>query len=43
MDNHGHPEEYEVDDEPVTTSSLTIGIPLGLVLFLAIVAVMAVF
>jgi len=43
MDNHGHPEEYELDDKPVTTSALTIGIPLGVVLFLAIVAALAAF
>jgi hypothetical protein len=43
MDNRGHPEEYEMDDEPVTTSALTIGIPLGVVLFLAIVAALAAF
>ena len=43
MDNHVNPEEYEMGDKPVTTSALTIGIPLGVVLFLAIVAALAVF
>jgi hypothetical protein len=43
MDNHGHPEEYELDDEPIATSSLTIGIPLGFVLFIAIVAALTAF
>ena len=43
MDNGNTPEEYEMDDEPVTTSALTIGIPIGIVLFIAIVAALAAF
>ena len=43
MDNGKTPEEYEMGDEPIATSSLTIGIPLGLVLFIAIIAALAAF
>lgn len=43
MDNGNTTEEYEMEDEPVTTSPLTIGIPLGFVLFIAIVAALAAF
>ena len=43
MDNGNTHDDYELDDEPIATSSLTIGIPLGIVLFIAIVAALAAF